>query len=137
MFLSHYPPAVLRRGWVLDQYREKKREQVIKNVISRLQATPEPYKRLDLLSQLRRLLKPPSDNQHLTRLLSSSFQFFQCTQRTSQCWICMSLSPSPHIAIPLSSTWLSQNNYISLSQQKNHTTHWATLTVSFSQPLQT
>ena len=103
-------------GGVLDQNREKKQEQVIKNIISQLQATPEPYKRLDLLSQLRRLLKPPSDNQHLTRLLSSSFQFFQCTQHTSQCWICMSLSPSPHIAIPLPSTWLLQGNYTSPPQ---------------------
>ena len=33
----------------------------------------------------------------------------------------MSLSPSPHIAIPLPSTWLSQGNYTSPSQQK--TTH--------------
>ena len=55
-------------GGVLDQNQEKKQEQVIKNIISRLQATPEPYKRLDLLSQLRPLLKPPSGNQHLTRL---------------------------------------------------------------------
>ena len=30
----------------------------------------------------------------------------------------MSLSPSPHIAIPLPSTWLSQGNYTSLPQQK-------------------
>ena len=73
------------KGGVLDQNREKKQEQVIKNIISRLQATPEPYKRLDLLSQLWPLLKPPSGNQHLTCLLSSSFQFFQCTQHTSQC----------------------------------------------------
>ena len=122
---------------VLDQNQEKKQEQAIKNIISRLQATPEPYKRLDLLSQLQPLLNPPSGNQHLTCLLNSSFQFFQCTQRTSQCWICMSLSPSPHIAIPLPSTWLLQGNYTSPSQQKNYTTHWATLTVSFSQPLQT
>ena len=85
---------------VLDQNREKKQEQVIKNIISRLQATPEPYKHLDLLSQLRPLLKPPSGNQHLTRLLNSSFQFLQYTQHTSQCWICMSLSPAPHRAIP-------------------------------------
>ena len=74
-------------GGVLDQNREKKQEQVIKNIISRLQATPEPYKRLDLLSQLRHLLKPPSGNQHLTRLLNSSFQFFQYTQHTSQCCV--------------------------------------------------
>ena len=46
-------------GGVLDQNREKKQEQVIKNIISWLQATPEPYKRLDLLSQLQPLLKPP------------------------------------------------------------------------------
>ena len=105
-------------GGVLDQNREKKQEQVIKNIISWLQATPEAYKRLDLLSQLRPLLKPPSGNQHLTRLLNSSFQFFQCTQHTSQCWICMSLSPSPHRASPLPSTWLSQGNYTSPSQQK-------------------
>ena len=30
----------------------------------------------------------------------------------------MSLSPSPHIATPLPSTWLSQGNYTSPSQQK-------------------
>ena len=38
-------------GRVLDQNREQKQEQVIKNIISQLQATPEPYKGLDLLSQ--------------------------------------------------------------------------------------
>ena len=80
--------------------------------------TLEPYKRLDLLSQLQPLLKPPSGNQHLTRLLNSSFQFFQYTQHTSQCWICMSLSPSLHMAIPLPSTWLLQGNCTSPSQQK-------------------
>jgi len=94
------------RGGVLDQNRETKQEQVIKNIISWLQVTPETYKCLDLLSQLWPLLKPPSGNQHLTHLLNSSFQFFQYTQHISQCWICMSLSPSPHIAIPLPSTWL-------------------------------
>ena len=87
-------------GGILDQNREKQQKQLIKNIISQLQATPEPYKRLDLLSQLRPLLKPPSGNQHLTRLLNSSFQFLQYTQHTSQCWICMSLSPAPHRAIP-------------------------------------
>ena len=105
-------------GGVLDQNQEKKQEQVIKNIISRLQATPEPYKHLDLHSQLRPLLKPPSGNQHLTHLLNSSFQFFQYTQHTSQCWTCMSQSPSLHIAIPLPSTWLLQGNYTSPSQQK-------------------
>lgn len=105
-------------GRVLDQNREKKQEQVTKNIISRLQLTPEPYKHLDLLSQLRPLLKPTSGNQHLPRLLNSSFQFFQYTPHTSQCWICMSLSPSPHRAIPLPSTWLSQGNCTSPSQQK-------------------
>ena len=105
-------------GGVLDQNREKKQEQVIKNIISQLQATPEPYKCLDLLSQLRPLLKPPSGNQHLTCLLNSSFQFFQCTPHTCQGWVCMSLSPSPHTAIPLPSAWLSQGNYTSPSQQK-------------------
>ena len=114
------------RGGVLDQNREKKQEQVIKNIISWLQVTLEPYKRLDLLSQLQPLLKPPSGNQHLTRLLNSSFQFFQYTQHTSQCWICMSLSPLLHIAIPLPSTWLLQGNNTPLSQQ-NYTTHWASL----------
>ena len=71
-------------GGVLAQNREKEQQQVIKNIISRLQATPEPYKHLDLLSQLRPVLKPPSGNQHLTRLLISSFQFLQYTQHTSQ-----------------------------------------------------
>ena len=33
----------------------------IKNLISQLQENPEPYKRLDLLSQLWPLLKPTSD----------------------------------------------------------------------------
>ena len=59
-------------GRVLDQNREKKQEQVIKNIISRLQATPEPYKHLDLLSQLQPFLKPHSGNQYLTRLLNPS-----------------------------------------------------------------
>ena len=129
MFLSHYPPAVLRRGWVLDQYREKKREQVIKNVISRLQATPEPYKCLDLLSQLWPLLKPPFGNQHLIRLLNSSLQFFfpiQYTQHTSQCWICISVSLTTHgnsltlnLAVP-------GQLYLPFPT-KNYTTHWASL----------
>ena len=127
IFLSHYPLGVLRRGGVLDQNREKKQEQVIKNIIFRLQATSEPYKRLDLLSLLWPLLKPPSGNQHLTCLLNSSFQFFQYTQHTSQYWICLSLSPSLHIAIPLPSTWLLQGNYTSPFPTKNYTTHWASL----------
>ena len=71
-------------GGVLDENREKKQEQVIKNIISQLQATPEHYKHLDILSQLRPVLKPPSGNQHLTRLLNSSFQFLQYTEHTSQ-----------------------------------------------------
>ena len=124
-------------GRVLDQNREKKQEQVIKNIISRLQATPEPYKCPDLLSQLQPLLKPPSGNQNLTRLLNSSFQFFQYTQHTSQCWTCMSLSPSPHIAMPLPSTWLSQGNYTAPSQQKVHNSLGQSLTTSHSQLLQT
>ena len=64
------------------------------------------------------LLKPPSDNQRFTHLLNSSFQFFQYTQHICQCWIRMSLSPSPHIAIHLPSTWLPQGNYTSPPQQK-------------------
>ena len=107
-------------GGILDQNQKEKNNQgqVMKNLISQLQENPEPYKRLDLLSQLRPLLKPTSDNQHLTHLLNSSFQFFQYTQHTSQCWICMSLSPSSHIAISLPSAWLSEGNYTSFSQQK-------------------
>ena len=50
MFLSHYHCGYSDGGRVLDQNREKKQEQVIKNINSRLQATPEPYKCLDLLS---------------------------------------------------------------------------------------
>ena len=105
-------------GRVLGKNQEKKKEQAIKNIISWLQATPESYKHLDLLSQLQPLLKLPSGNQHLTCPLNSSFQLFQYTQHTSQCWISMSPSPSPHRAIPLPSTWLSQGNYTSPSQQK-------------------
>ena len=118
MFLSHYPMGVLRWGRGTRSKSGKETRTSIKNIISWLQVTPEPYKRLDFLSQLRALLKPPSGNQHLTRLLNSFFQFFQYTQHTSQCWIFMSLSPSPHRAIPLPSTWLSQGNYTSPSQQK-------------------
>ena len=69
-FLSHYPLGVLRRGWDTRLKAEKKK--VIKNLISQLQATPKPYKYLDLLSQLRPHIKPHSDNQHLTCLLNSS-----------------------------------------------------------------
>ncbi|CAN0506439.1 unnamed protein product [Rangifer tarandus platyrhynchus] len=143
MFLSHYPLGVLRWGRDTGSKSEKKKKNQprtsynIKNLISQLQETPEPYKRLDLLSQLRPLLKPPSDNQHLTRLLNSSFQFFQCTQDTSQCWIGMSLSPSPHRASPLPSTWLSQGNCASPSQQKTTQLMGQSLTMSYSQPLQT
>ena len=79
--------------------------------------TPEPYRCLNLLSPLRPLLNAPSDNENLTCLLSSSFQFFQHTQHTSQCWTCMPLPPSPHRAIPLPSTWVSQGNYTSPPQQ--------------------
>ena len=57
---------------------KSRKKKVIKNLISQLQATPKPYKHLDLLSQLRPHIKPHSDNQHLTCLLNSSFQFF-CT----------------------------------------------------------
>ena len=60
-------------GRVLDQNWKKKQELAIKNIISQLQATTEPYKCLDLLSQLLPLLKPPSGNQHLICLLNSSF----------------------------------------------------------------
>ena len=110
--------GVPRQWGVPDQYREKKQEQIIKNIVSWLSVTSEPYKRLDFLSQLQPLLKPPSDNQRFTHLLNSSFQFFQYTQHISQCWIRMSLSPSPHKAIHLHSTWLPQGNYTSPPQQK-------------------
>ena len=60
-------------GRVLGKNQEKKKEQAIKNIISWLQATPESYKHLDLLSQLQPLLKLPSGNQHLTCPLNSSF----------------------------------------------------------------
>ena len=114
-------------GGVLDQNREKKQEQVIKNIISRLQATPEPYKHLDLLSQLRPLLKSPSGNQHLTRLLSSSFQFFQYTPHMSQCWTCMSLCPSPHTANSLTLNLAVTGQLYLPCPTKNYTTHWASL----------
>ena len=113
-------------GGVLDQNQEKKQEQVIKNIIFPLQVTPETYKCLDLLSQLRTLLKPPSGNQHLTRLFNSSFQFFQDTQHTSQCWICMSLSPSPHITILYLQAGCHKATIPPLPN-KNYTTHWASL----------
>ena len=113
-------------GRVLDQNWEKKQEQVIKNIISWLQATPEPYKRLDLLSQLQPLLKPLSGNQHLTRLLNSSFQFFHYTQHTSQCWICMSLSPSPHSNSLTLNLAVTGQLYLPFPT-KNYITHWASL----------
>ena len=97
-------------GGTQGQQRERNQEQVIKDLISQVQVTPEPYRHLDLLPQLRPLLNPPSDSRHLTRLLNSSSQFLQDTQHTSQCWICLSLSPSPHTGIPLPSTWLPQGS---------------------------
>ena len=96
MLLSHYPLRVLRLG---QGTKNQEKKQVIKNIISQLQVSPEPSKCLDLLSQLRPLLKPPFGNQHLIRLLNSSLQFFfpiQYTQHTSQCWICISVSLTTH-----------------------------------------
>ena len=49
-------------GGPQDQQRKKNQEQVIRNLISQLQATPESYRRPDHLSQLQPLLNPPSDN---------------------------------------------------------------------------
>ena len=114
-------------GGVLDQNRKEKQEQVIENIISQLQVTPEPYKRPDLLSPLRPLLKPPSGNQHRTRLLNSSFQFFQYTPHMSQCWTCMSLCPSPHTANSLTlSLAVTGQPYLPFPTE-NYTTHWASL----------
>ena len=124
-------------GGVLDQNQEKKQEQVIKNIISLLQATPEPYKHLDLLPQIRPLLKPPSGNQHLTRLLNSSFQLFQYTQQhPSVGYACHCL---PHC------TWqflyLQPGCYRAtkppLPNKKLHNSLGQSLTMSYSQPLQT
>ena len=126
MFLSHYPPGVLRWGGVLDKNQEKKQEQIIKNIISQLQATPEPYKCLDLHSQLRPLLKPPFGNQHLTCFLNSSFQFFQYTQHTSQCWTCMSVSLTTHSNCLTFNLAVTRQLYPPFPT-KSYTTHWASL----------
>ena len=125
MFLSHYPLRVLRLG----RGTIKSGKEVIKNIISWLQVSPEPYKCLDLLSQLWPLLKPPFGNQHLIRLLNSSLQFFfpiQYTQHTSQCWICISVSLTTHgnsltlnLAVP-------GQLYLPFPT-KNYTTHWDSL----------
>ena len=112
--LCFYPTNHWVVGGAQEQQHKKNQEQVIKNLISQLQVTPEPCSCLNLLSPLRPLLNAPSDNQNLTCLLSSSFQFFQHTQHTSQCWTCTPLPPSPHRAIPLPST---QGNYTSPPQQ--------------------
>ena len=93
-----------------------------------VQATPEPYKCLNLLSQLQPLLKPPSDNQHLTRLLTSSFQFFQN-------WNIPVLDMRVTVSLTTQSNSLtlklaSQGNYTSRPPQKPplpHATHWASL----------
>ena len=124
-------------GGILDQNREKKQEQVIKNIISWLQATPEPYKRLDLLSQLRPLLKPPSGNQHLTRLLNSSFQLFQCTPHTCQGWVCMSLSPHRTQQFPYPQPSCRRATIPPLPNRKLRNSLGQSLTMSYSQPLQT
>ena len=122
-------------GRVPDQNREKKQEQVIKNIISRLQATPEPYKSLDLLFQLRPLLKPPSGNQHLTRLLNSSFQFFQYTQHHSVGYACHCL---PHYTYQF--LYLQPGCHRAtippLPNKKLHNSLGQSLTMSYSQPLQ-
>ncbi|XP_055260577.1 syncytin-1-like [Moschus berezovskii] len=56
---------------------------------------------------------PAPDDLHVTRLLNSSFQFFQSSQKkpSEACWIYMSLTPSPHIAVCLPDTWVSAGNY--------------------------
>ena len=135
MFLSHYHCGYSDGGRVLDQNREKKQEQVIKNINSQLQSTPEPYKRLDLLSHVWPFLKPPSGNQHLTCLLNSSFQFFQYTQHTSHM----------HVTVSLTAHGNSFTCNLALTGQlylpfptKNYTTHWANLwqrpTLNFFKP---
>jgi len=118
-------------GGVLDQNREKKQEQVIKNITSRLQATPEPYKCLDLLSQLWPVLKPPSGNQHLIRLLNSSFQFFR-THNThpSLRYACHCLPQCHNNSFTFNLAFTGQLHLP--FPTKNCTTHWASLCQSQS-----
>ena len=136
MFLSHYPLGVLRRGKVPDQYREKKQEQVIKNIISQLQVTPEPYKCLDLLSQLRPLLKSPSGNQHLTHLLNSSNFFSTHNTHPSVGYSCHCL-PHHTEPFPYPQPGCHRATIPPLPNRKLHNTLGQSLTMSYSQPLQT
>ena len=127
MFLSHYPLEVLRQGKVPDQYGEKKQEQVIKSIISQLQVTSEPYKCLDLLSQLQPVLKPPSGNQHLTRLSQLSLPAFP-----------VHTAHIPVLDMPATVSLTAHSNSLTLNlavtgqlylpfPTKNCTTHWASL----------
>ena len=109
-------------GGVLDQNRKKKQEQVIKDIISWLQATPEPYKSLDLLSQLWPLLKPPSGNQHLTRLLNS---FFTHNTHPSVGYACHCV-PHHTQQFPYLNLAVTGQLYLPFPT-KNYTTHWASL----------
>ena len=124
-------------GGVLDQNREKKQEQVIKNIISQLQATPETYKRLDLLSQLRPLLKPPSGNQHLTRLLnSSSNSTSRHNTHPSVGYACHCL-PHHTEPVPYPQPGCHRATIPPLPNRKLHNSLGQSLTMSYSQPLQT
>ena len=96
-------------------------------MISRLQVTPEPYKRLDLLSQLQPVLKPPSGNQHLTRLSQLSLPAFP-----------VHTAHIPVLDMPATASLTAHSNALALSlavtgqlylpsPAENYTTHWASL----------
>ena len=123
--------------WVLDQYREKKQEQVIKNIISQLQAT---LSLIDLFPQLQPLLKPPSDNQHLTGLLNSPFQFFQYTQHIPVLDMRVTVSLTTHSNSLTLNLVVTGQLYLPSPTKTSpppHNSLGQSLTVSFSQPFQT
>ena len=117
-------------------YQIKIRKKVIKNLISQLQATPEPYKHLDLLSQLRPLMKPPSDNQHLTCLLNSSNSSSTRNTHPSVGYACHSLLHHTQ-QFPYPQHGCHRTTIPSLPNKKPHNLLGQCLTMSYSQPLQT
>ena len=113
-------------GGVLDQNREKKQEQVIKNIISQVQATPEPYKRLDLLSQLRPVLNLPLATSTLpafSTLPSNSSSTHNTHPSLRYACHCLPHRHNNSFTFNLAFTGQLHRPF----PTKNYTTHWASL----------
>ena len=115
---------------------KSRKKKVIKNLISQLQATPKPYKHLDLLSQLRPHIKPHSDNQHLTCLLNSSNSSSTHDTHPSVGYAGHGL-PHHTQQFPYPQPGCHRTTIPSLPNKKPHNLLGQCLTMSYSQSLQT